>query len=748
MKRSLLLSVLLMGVVVSPAAARLEMHSSARTVEITGGEGARVWKLVYGATPDDTRQLLEVSPGRAYFAHGGWIRLIDTVNGVVIERWHIGPNVVALKRTAGESVDADTYERTVFWGPTSSTRPVFTNTISVGPGSKPPLMPAAGFFFQSVSRAEARRDVPEFSFTEAPKLKAERARQLLPAAEDMARRDPLSPWMAVIYGYLLLRAGDPRAEAVITHMVESPGGDFTEWLPISAYLYDIGRADLAQMLYDRGYKDLLEHGYDPRILRAGYYRMGLFAPRMGAVKTLLDQPPDVVERTFRLAPYPEYGWLMWRQFANEYARQGRTTEAQLWRARATEAETLGRAPAEVFSLGFDRWLLVAMGTFLALILYVIVVNRRYTAQHRVDMEAGLRKWTVPGLSNLTYWTRAPRLALLLIVLAGWAATGILGMYGAALVRAQFGPSNPWSGTYGGRAMRWYLQRLPASPQRDLLLAMSYQQDGDRRRAEETYRALPQFAESWNNLGVVLKRQGDEEQARAAFRRALQLNPQLHEAQFNLDGSTPDLWTQLHKQYVPNRPMIAIARPEQLAAAYQGGRSTKNYLWRALRGPFWPTDGYALMVYVAPLGRSERAVRILAETVWTTALMFALFMLFFMRRSRVDQTPCPRHWIGELVFPGTAPAWNILGGLVLALWTACWVGVAFWPAFGSPWMMTSVQLWFMRWYTRTTADSRGLLNPSWWWFAGVLLMVFGVNAAVVLRGRRATGRTVSAAGSTS
>jgi tetratricopeptide (TPR) repeat protein len=737
MKRSLLLTLLL--VVAAPfATAKVELRTFPNRVEIPGGTGAAAWKLVYGSDSGFANPLLiEVSPERAYFAQGGWIRLLDTQHGLVLGRWHVGSRIVAIRRTAGPQVDVDVVQQVRQFGDSPRS---FKTTVGVGPGALA-LTPTLEFMWRSIGVTEASLGIPQFNFTLFPKIAPDKARELLPLAEDMARRDAFSPWLRVTYAHLLARAGDPRAPAALAAVLQSEGGDFSEWLPIAAALFGRDHPGLARVAYDRGYKDFLKAGYDPRLLYS-LWRVNLFSPHWLA-QGALEEPPDVIEKAYRLGPYPDFGWIGWQKYADSLQQQGKTQEAQLWRARAREARQNAPALRESFGTSFDRLLLIPLVMAPALLIFIVVVNRRYRAQHRADMEAGRRQYTIPGLSHLTYWTLAPRFALFLMALTGWAAMGIAGMYASAFMRVEFAPPSLASGSLGGPIPRWYLQQLPASPERDLLLALSYQQSGDSRRAEDVYRKLPQFAESWNNLGVVLKRRGQGEEARAAFQRALQLDPQLHEAAFNLDGATPDLWTELHQQYVPDRPMLATPRPAHIQAAYRGGSSYGLYFWSALRGPFWTEDTYLLTIFMnvplpglsAPRGGAMVVTRLTCEAFGVAVLLFALLrLLMARRRCEVTEKPGPRHWIAEIIFPGTSPAWNVFGGLVLTGWLLCGFALALFLLRGTPLLTTPEQMWYLRWYMRAPEPYMTLLNPSRWWFVLPAILLFAVNFALVWRTR--------------
>ena len=163
------------------------------------------------------------------------------------------------------------------------------------------------------------------------------------------------------------------------------------------------------------------------------------------------------------------------------------------------------------------------------------------------------------------------------------------------------PVSIGGGSYAGPANIAALEsRLRASPERNLMVALALQQDGQRDKAAGLYRTLPQFPESWNNLGVILKDTGKDDEARAAFERALQLDPGLAEAALNLGRPPSNFWTELHQKYVPDRPMLTPPRGERLERALMGGSPARLYL-RALAGPFSGGSTMSFLSAVRSLG---------------------------------------------------------------------------------------------------------------------------------------------------
>ncbi len=737
MKRLLILAVSLS--LVPLAAAKLELRKNKDSVQIVGGD----WTLTYPTAFDFVPQLIELSPERAYFTQGGWLRLIDTTRGVVLGRWHLGPPVVAMKPAGDEQIEAEVADNSFRCKPYAEPGdcPETHDRALVGPGVRVPLLPSESLYWRGVGLRESMGGLPWFGFS-GMKVKPERARELLPAAEQLARRDPYLPWARLIYAHLLAAAGDSRASAAFTDVLHSLGGDFTEWLPIAAYFYAQHQDQLARAAYDRGYKDYLQRGFDPRVLQVVWYRLSLFSPWIGPQPRLADLSPEQMDRIYRLSPATDLSWAAWEQYADDLEKRGYAADAQLWRARAADARQKAPALRTAFSVGLDRWFVAALAALAAMAVYVVVISLRYAPQRGADMEAGRRQWAVPLFSNLSYWNRTERLTLLLIALLGWLAMGIAGHYADALTHSEFAPAAVRNGSYAGQNARWHLQRLPASPERDLLLAIAYQQGGDSRRAEETYRRLPQFAQSWNNLGVLLKRRGKDDEARQAFQRALQLSPRLHDAAFNLDGSSRDYWTQLHREYLPDKPMLVMASGEQMRAAYLGGRGYSPFAWSALRGPFWPSGAYWEIASMGADSRPERRLRRGAEGVALAALLFALAMLLCVRHHQATEPAGPRHWIWELIIPGTAPAWSVAGGVVLVGYATCCLTVLSFITLGAPGLWTVVALYgVLHWYQQPAPVSIG---PAAIWFIGVAAALLAVNAAIVMTTRHRAARPATAA----
>ena len=571
------------------------------TTEISGGTGKGAWRLRYGTLPQSGFEPLEPrlvpSEGdRAWYSYGGWLRLIDTQKGVVIGRWHFPGEIVSLT-PEGAKIKVETSERT------GIANQDLRRMLELDPGApRVPYWPAGFLMLYEVPISESESLWP-ISLKGAPnsKLPFERAQQILPQVEEEVRRDPFTPWFGVALGKTLTDLGDPRAKKVYEEAIDSPGTDFSELFSISAYFDGLGERDLARAAFERGYRDFWTKGNDPRLFVVLIGRLVLY--RLPAAKANDPDTPlgrEYIERMYRLMPYGEAAEFAWRLYADYWRAKGQNDEARLWQARFEDTRRNGGMNwwgSERGTGSLDRTLLLIPAGILAVVAYWLVLFLRYLPARRLDKAAAQRLGQGRRgfiLFNTEYWSWAERLSFFVMVLVVWIAMGVGGQYLQFALRRASMPIGAGMGNLGGPATvnRLGTDWLPASPYRDLLLAFAYQQDGQPEKAEELYRRLPQFAESWNNLGVILRSDGRNQEAKQAFEKALELDPAQAEAALNLGRPPSTLWTEMHQKYLPGRLMLAPPRGLQWDRAFLGGSMVQMYA-RALLGPFSVQDAASL-----------------------------------------------------------------------------------------------------------------------------------------------------------
>jgi tetratricopeptide (TPR) repeat protein len=323
------------------------------------------------------------------------------------------------------------------------------------------------------------------------------------------------------------------------------------------------------------------------------------------------------------------------------------------------------------------------------------------------------------------------------VLVGWLAAGVGAWYVQGTIRLGASVIYSGLGQFSSPAAIADLQSFPATPDRDLLLAIGYQQAGQIDKAERLYRSLPQFPQAWNNLGVLLKEAGKEAEARQAFQRALEADPGLAEAALNLGQPARSFWTEQHQKYLAGRPMLAPPTRQQVASAYLGG-SPARVAWCALSGAF---SGFLdrRLVDTDPQSLAVR-VRIPAAAL-IAAMLFAAAVLLLLPGREVTEPPGRRQYIWEIAFPGTSPAWRWFGAAVQVIWFYLLLQTVL--SFLAPNPLSLLQTWMPNlakaYALPDYADwqLQRLLSPGWVWLYLAPALLFAANAAVVLRSRKAS-----------
>lgn len=712
-------------------------------VEISGGTGKQVWRLRYGTMREWTDffkpQFALAEGNRAWYAYGGWLRLIDTEKGVVIGRWHL-PGLIVGLIPQGNKLQVQVEDSRDF--PQKLHR-----IFDFDPAAPRVLSWPANFLpVYRVPVFEAQMLWPGLALGARglPPLSAEDAKKLLPDIEDAVRRDPFTPWFGVALGVTLKKLGDPRATKAIQDAINSPGSDSVDLLQISAYLDTMGEKDLARAAYNRGYRDFWQKGYDPRMNVALLWGFALYMQRSadwGNPSTPHGQ--ELVERAYSLMPYGEAASFAWQIYSDYWKAQGKPDEARLWQARAEDVRENG--PFGMFEGDFgdriDPLLFFAIGSWLAAILYAVACYARYRHQHRLDLAAGKRSRgfaRIAAFLNAQYWSRLERFAFFTIVFLAWLSSGLVSEYVGGILQRAALPISSSGGSFAGPVtIDEFENHLLPSPARDLLLAVGYQQDGQLDKAEQLYRRLPQFAESLNNLGVILKNQGKDQEAQADYESALALNPKLAEAALNLGRPPADFWTEQHQKFLPGQPMIAPPRGPQFEAAMLGASGMAVYL-KALNGPFGSRGVFGFLGDLLGWNAANLLPGPTGPTVVGVALALSAIALLFLLPSREVSVPPDRHiWLWETVLPGTSPSWRWAAGFVLAGWMFLLIQFLLTLKAGTPHVIMAIAMPNLRYAygVPALANITQFPSPSWVWIYLAPAVLFITNLFFVLRARR-------------
>ena len=329
---------LVMGGALPAAGADAQMQVTGKTLlEIAGGAGPRAWRIRYGTTDSYQKQFVMAGENRAWFSHGGWLRMIDTEKGVVIGRWRFPEAIVRLTPLDGGEVQVEIEDK-------SGDQP-FRRTFNFHPqaGAGVPYWPNGKVLFYRLPMSEVELvwSLPGQGgiFSERWEAPGEQeVKQRITELEEAIRRDSASPWFRVALWRLLQREGDPRAPAVLEEALQVKTTDFSEILPMAGLLEQLDERESARAAFELGYRDFLDRGNDPRLMMTLIGKMILYRPWVSKLPDLnSEHGRELMERTYRLAPQCEAADLAWQMYADILAKNGHTEEARKWRIRAEEA---------------------------------------------------------------------------------------------------------------------------------------------------------------------------------------------------------------------------------------------------------------------------------------------------------------------------------------------------------------------------------------------------------------------------
>ncbi len=616
--------------------------------EIAGGGGANAWHIQYGTPTTGSRPKLIALPGpgtTAYFSHGVWLRRIDTERGVVTGRWRFPGTAITALTAKDDHLQLEVEEQ----GPENRS---FRRVLEFNPDddsnqSRIPFWP--GFwFYLAPSQSEMN------CFCNLPNLKPEQARRWLPEAENAALRDPLSPWLRVALAHVYKALDKAEADNLLDDAAVTGPADFGELFRLSATLDSEGHPAAARQAFERGYEDFWRKGNDPRFVSSLFARIFTYSLPPGVLE---QARPELIERLYKVGPWVEGADYAWAAYATALKNTGDFQEAQKWSQRAAEARTKSLFPLNpTLQKSFVIATVLVAAAGLACFLYFLTAFVRYFPERRIHPES--------TFFNVDFWNWRDRIQFLTIVLIGWLSAGVMGSLVTFTAGTAAVPIGVMSGSFAGPVTIAHFENLPATPDRDLLLAMAYHQDGQLPKAEALYRNLPQYPESWNNLGSLLKDSGRLQEARQAFDRALELDAGMSEARLNLGNAPSDLWTELHRTYLPDRGMLTPPKPERVRGALGIG-STSQIAAHSLFGPLELARGLERFARL----RSPAPRLFIPLIALVVILLIILVTACITRPVRdVTQAPPPLHTILALLLPGTGAAWRYLGGITLTMWT--------------------------------------------------------------------------------
>lgn len=727
MRASLLLVAALFGPLTSFAFARqLRVEKPNPMSVVVTGPGPSPWQLRYGSLASEYSGVLVLSIGtdRALFAHGIWMRLLDTKQGTVLGRWRFPNSIVGMALRPDGAADV------------SIALPSWMRTTAIKTRFDPaaPVVPnwdvGALIIFRTAESEGAALLGGGDPWTGKQQISAD----MIAAADEAVRRDPHAPFLRLALAKALQDRGDARASAAFEDVFNTTSTEFSEWFRISAILDRLPtpHPELATRAFERAMTDFIRRDRDPRLLESLIARLILY-PVGVLIKPTEASRSHFLERIYQIAPYGEGTIRAWPAQARALERQGDPASA-IWRQRAEESAQQSLTLFELtYQMRHDQLFLLGIGCIVAAVLLITNRSIKYHQQSRVhalaEIRSGARAPASFRLFGLRYWTRRERWTLMLILVAGWFALGAASSYMQILGKGAALPIH--IGSINGYEK--FESNYPDTPERVLLQALGASSIGDVAEAEKLYRSTPQFAESWNNLGVIQARSGRIDESRQSFARALEIDPTLPEAILNTSGETRTLVMQALKKYAPDAKHISIPSRDRLFTAYVGDLWTHPWL-SAMAGPLQGTRSRQLLFGLSGISSFVEPAAI-AGLFLIVLLVFALILLAFAPMEAATVPPGRIHAAIDWLMPGLSATWGPAFGIILLGWSLTLLTLVLQLAFRSPYYFTRITQQGMM---RTFGHDSGFddLNPPLIALIVVLAVLWMVNGALLfMRGRR-------------
>ncbi len=126
---------------------------------------------------------------------------------------------------------------------------------------------------------------------------------------------------------------------------------------------------------------------------------------------------------------------------------------------------------------------------------------------------------------------------------------------------------------------------------------------------------------------------------------------------------------------------------------------------------------------------------------TFVFLYPLAILFIFPSREVTQPPGRIQILRELFLPGTAPIWNLLGGLILVAWCYLVIQDLLILKTGSPYILAAIAFpnvgnaYGVPMPGNAEEFIRTFLRPSWIWIYLAPAVLFVSNLVLVLLSRR-------------
>lgn len=328
------------------------------------------------------------------------------------------------------------------------------------------------------------------------------------------------------------------------------------------------RQDLATSAMDGALHDFVARGYRPELLTdqelANAYGFPLRPLLSSLGRGNLTQAGFWADWVYRISTpaVPETQAAL-REYANYLKQNGQRDEAIMWEKRSKEGSRFDlRATLEdaARTVGRTGWYGVA-----ALLVAIVALHLTMLAKYWRPQTLQLKRRraagkSVSGVSRLFFMHYATIVEKVVVVLLFAAALAVAALQGWAASGDAL-PASWGSGSLATPPAISFVADLERSnPEASFVRGYALQSSGNETAAAAAYREIPDNAAALNNLGVI-------EQDPALYQLALELQPRLASASFNLgEESNPSILLEL---YQPDEPVVVAPTRGQLRVAVAG-----------------------------------------------------------------------------------------------------------------------------------------------------------------------------------
>lgn len=371
------------------------------------------------------------------------------------------------------------------------------------------------------------------------------------ALDAHSKRDPSNLWYIMQQGIILGDLGKKTESlAKFQEVLQSPAEYHLSLLSI-VHTLDNYNITLGDEAFEKGMQFLVARGYEPELMNALISVMVVYGRPLREKKDILQDLSymnKLGERIWTFSPYAEASCYMFHALYVANQKAGDYQKADLWKARkdaATPFRIFGGANIYAEHTGHYLSLLCAISMGMIFLLFVKGIRIPKNKQNRFANLFFFRFWTKGELTGF----------LILVAIGCYTFYGLL--LGIEAIRyAANMPISCLNGFLNHPDAIEYIQKARNTESKEFIYAFALQKAQEEQAADEIYQKLDS-AQALNNRGVIAYHRCDREAARLLFQKALDKDPSLEVAAFNLGKRVVHPRIEKMQKYNATIPLLAL-----------------------------------------------------------------------------------------------------------------------------------------------------------------------------------------------